>query len=55
MSFVYYLCCTYQEKVSSFEEGYLYFQKKIREEQVRNLYQYIQHGMTLKQVLDLVG
>lgn len=55
MSFVHYMCCTYNGKFCTFEEGYRYFQQKIREEQLTNLYLSIRNGMTLEHVLALVG
>ena len=55
MSLVHYMCCTYNGAYCSFEEGYRYFQRKIREEQVTALYQSIHNGMSLEDVLKLVG
>ena len=55
MSLVHYMCCTYNGTYCSFEEGYQYFQRKIREEQVTALYQSIHKGMPLEDVLKLVG
>lgn len=55
MSLVHYMCCTYNGTYCSFEEGYRYFQRKIREEQVTALYQSIHNGMSLEDVLKLVG
>lgn len=55
MSLAHYMCCTYNGTYCSFEEGYQYFQRKIREEQVTALYQSIRHGMSLEDVLKLAG
>ena len=55
MSLVHYMCCTYNGKYCAFEEGYQYFQRIIKEEQITNLYLYIQNGMTLEDVLKLIG
>lgn len=55
MSLVHYMCCTYNGTYCSFEEGYQHFQRKIREEQVTALYQSIHNGMSLEDVLKLVG
>ncbi|MCI6422645.1 MAG: transposase, partial [Blautia sp.] len=55
MSLVHYMCCAYNGTYCSFEEGYQYFQRKIREEQVTSLYQSIHNGMTLEDVLKLIG
>lgn len=55
MSLVHYMCCTYNGKYCAFEEDYQYFQRIMKEEQITNLYQYIQNGMALEDVLKLVG
>ncbi|MDO4298272.1 MAG: transposase [Lachnospiraceae bacterium] len=55
MSLVHCMCCTYNEKCCTFEEGYLHFQRKVKEEQIATLYQHIQNGMSLEDVLKLVG
>lgn len=55
MSLVHYMCCTCTGKYCVFEKGYQHFQRKIKEEQVTNLYQLIRNGMTLKDVLKLIG
>ena len=55
LSLAHYMCCTYNGTYCSFEEGYQHFQRKIREEQVTALYQSIHNGMSLEDVLKLVG
>ena len=55
MSLVHYMCCTYNGTYCNFEEGYQYIQRKIREERVTALYQSIHNGMSLEDVLKLVG
>lgn len=55
MSLVHYMCCTYTGKYCTFEEGYQYFRQKTREESVTSLYQSIQKGMSLDEVLKMVG
>ncbi len=55
MSLVHYMCCTYTGKYCAFEEGYRYFHKKTKEESITNLYQFIQRGMSLEEVLKMVG
>lgn len=55
MSMVHYMCCTYNEKYCSFEEGYQYFKQKIKEEQITRLYHSIKNGMPLEQLLALAG
>lgn len=55
MSLVHYMCYTYNGTYYSFEEGYQYFQRKIREEQLTALYQSVHNGISLEDVLKLVG
>ena len=55
MSLVHYICCTCKEECCTFEEGYRYLQKKTREESVTRLYQSIQGGKSLEDILELVG
>ena len=55
MSLVHYLCCTCNGKYCSFEDGYQYWKQTIKEEQVTSVYHAIKNGMSLKQLLALVG
>lgn len=55
MSLVHYLCCMHSGKYCTFEEGYSYMQKQIKEEQLGNLHQFIKNGASLEDVLELVG
>lgn len=55
MSLVHYMCCTCTGKYCAFEDGYHYFRKKIKEEQITALYQNIRKGMSLEDVLKMVG
>ncbi len=55
MSLVHYMCCTYNGTYCSFEEGYQHLKQTIKEEQVTSLYHSIKNGMSLEQVLALVG
>ena len=55
MSLIHYMCCTYDGTYCVFEKGYQYFQSKIREEQISSLYEHIRNGMSLDEVLKLVG
>lgn len=55
MSLVHYLCCMHSGKYCTFEEGYSYMQKHIKEEQLGNLYQFIKNGASIDDVLELIG
>ena len=55
MSLVHYMCCMHSGKYSSFEEGYQYFQNRVKTEQISNLHQLIKNGASLEAVLKLVG
>lgn len=55
MSLIHFMCCTCTGKYCSFEEGYQYFKKKIREELITNLYQFAQKGIPLEDILKMVG
>lgn len=55
MSLVHYMCCTYTGKFCAFKDGYQYMCKKIKEESVTNLYQSIRKGMSLEEVLKMIG
>lgn len=41
MSLVHYKCCMHSGKYNVFEEGYQYFQKQNRKDQISNLYRFI--------------
>lgn len=55
MSLIHFMCCTCTGKYCSFEEGYQYFKKRIREELITNLYQFAQKGIPLEDILKMVG
>lgn len=55
MSLVHYMCCMHSGSYCTFEEGYQYFQNKVKTEQISNLHQYIRDGASLEAVLKLVG
>ena len=55
MSLVHFICCTCEKSCQLFEHGYQYLKQKIREEKITRLYYFIQGGMTLNDVLKLVG
>ena len=55
MSLVHYICCMYSGKYTAFEEGYRYFQNRIREEQLAKLHCYIKNGASLEAVFKMVG
>ena len=55
LSLVHYLCCTSGEVAGSFESGYRYFQQKIKEKILCNLYQRIKTGSTFDEILKMVG
>ena len=55
MSLVHYLCCTCNGTYCSFEEGYQYWKQIIKEEQVTKVYHAIKNGISLEQLLALVG
>ena len=55
MSLVHYMCCMSSGKYCTFEEGYQYYQNKLKTEQLSNLHQFIKNGASLEEVLALVG
>ena len=55
MSMVHYMCCMSSGKYHTFEEGYQYYQNKLKTEQLSNLHQFIKNGASLEEVLALVG
>lgn len=55
MSLAHYMCCMYSGKYGTFEEGYHYFQKQVKIEQVTKLHSIIKNGASLEAVLDMVG
>lgn len=55
MSLVHYLCCMHSGKYRTFEEGYSYMQKQVKEEQLGNLYHFIKNGASIEDVIELVG
>lgn len=55
MSLVHYMCCMSSGKYCTFEEGYQYFQNKLKTEQLSYLHQFIKNGASLEEVLALVG
>ena len=55
MSLAHLICCTRNNQVSSFEEGYAFFQKAIRSEQVEYIYSCGVHHVPLDKVLSFVA
>lgn len=55
MSLAHYMCCMYSGKYGTFKEGYHYFQKQVKIEQVTKLHSIIKNGASLEAVLDMVG
>ena len=55
MLLVHYMCCMSSGKYCTFEEGYQYYQNKLKTEQLSNLHQFIKNGASLEEVLALVG
>ena len=49
------MCCMYSGKYVTYEEGYHYFQKQVKIEQVTKLHSIIKNGASLEAVLDMVG
>jgi len=39
----------------TFEEGYFYLQKQLKEERITAIYRLIQHGASLEEVLTIAG
>ena len=55
MSLVHYLCCMHSEQYCTFEEGYRYFQKQRKTEQLTNRHAFIKNGSSLEAVFEMVG
>ncbi|MEF2867667.1 MAG: transposase [Anaerobutyricum sp.] len=55
MSFTHYLCCMCKGNHCTFEEGYFYLQKQLKEERITAIYRLIQHGASLEEVLTIAG
>ena len=55
MSLVHYLCCMHSEQYCTFEEGYRYFQKQRKTEQLTNRHAFIKNGASLEAVFEMVG
>ena len=55
MSLVHYMCCMHSEQYCTFEEGYRYFQKQLKTEQLTNLHAFIKNGASLEAVFKMVG
>ena len=54
-SYCHYLCCMFKGKYCTFEEGYFYLQKQLKEERITAIYRLIQHGASLEEVLTIAG
>ena len=54
MSLVHYMCCMHSENCT-FEDGYRYFQKQLKTEQLTNLHTFIKNGASLEAVFEMVG
>ena len=55
MSLVHYLCCMHSEQYCTFEEGYRYFQKQRKTEQLTNRHAFIKNGASLEAVFEMIG
>ena len=55
MSLVYFMCCMNDGRYHVFEDGYHYFQNKLKAERLTNLYHFIKNSASLEDVLTLAG
>ena len=55
MSLVYFMCCMNDGRYHAFEDGYRYFQNKLKAERLTNLYHFIKNSASLEDVLTLAG